>query len=522
MALNFGDLALLTAGDVAKMDTEARQKKIDDRLDELKENKAFYQRLAESRFATDEAAYQEELKSIRSLQSVYNEISEQGLDADAAADRIAIAKYGQSYLDAEYFQKNRMKNDIKKGFVEKEGGGFEFNHRGIMFDAPKIEDYYKGPEYWAKLADEIESGTRTKLGQQFSNLIGKDKKDVKPDDYLKNIEDMKRMEIKDDIAPEVYTSTGKFNSVADSEDFITTLIPSEKLLTDDNANFVISEYKNAISSANTNTQMKNIADGISSRLGEGLEEGLFEFADNGAVIGVNQNGQRVLEEAKILYNETVEEVFRLIYSKDGAKLSPFAASILGDIEGNFQKMGMDAINKVFFAKLDNQLAVYGPGGIDVGWSANNTTVAMIIPTDILKAAEENNISKDQLIKIASINEGYEYVNQEGETVKVDGLAIDKSTAKDTVKVRSIVQNYMRDYIKNVGVQEMKIADAFTVVEDGTALTFKKEIQIGDDKFLPGFQYKIDDILKLIERGDIRREDIPAELLAVIDKYLQSE
>ena len=91
MALNFGDLALLTAGDVAKMDTEARQKKIDDRLDELKENKAFYQRLAESRFATDEAAYQEELKSIRSLSSVYNEISEQGLDADAAADRIAIA-----------------------------------------------------------------------------------------------------------------------------------------------------------------------------------------------------------------------------------------------------------------------------------------------------------------------------------------------------------------------------------------------------------------------------------------------
>ena len=420
MALNFGDLALLTAGDVAKMDTEARQKKIDDRLDELKENKAFYQRLAESRFATDEAAYQEELKSIRSLQSVYNEISEQGLDADAAADRIAIAKYGQSYLDAEYFQKNRMKNDIKKEFVEKEGGGFEFNHRGIMFDAPKIEDYYKGPEYWAKLADEIESGTRTKLGQQFSNLIGKDKKDVKPDDYLKNIEDMKRMEIKDDIAPEVYTSTGKFNSVADSEDFITTLVPSEKLLTDANANFVISEYKNAISSANTNTQMKNIADGISSRLGEGLEEGLFKFED-GVIVGVNQNGQRVLEESKILYNETVEEVFRLIYSKDGAKLSPFAASILGDIEGNFQKMGMDAINKVFFAKLDNQLAVYGPGGIDVGWSANNTTVAMIIPTDILKAAEENNISKDQLIKIAAINEGYEYVNQEGETVKVDGL-----------------------------------------------------------------------------------------------------
>jgi len=521
MALNFGDLALLTAGDVAKMDTEARQKKIDDRLDELKENKAFYQRLAESRFATDEAAYQEELKSIRSLQSVYNEISEQGLDADAAADRIAIAKYGQSYLDAEYFQKNRMKNDIKKGFVEKEGGGFEFNHRGIMFDAPKIEDYYKGPEYWAKLADEIESGTRTKLGQQFSKLIGQDKKDVKPEDYLKNIEDMKRMEIKDDIAPEVYNSTGKFNSVADSENLITTLIPSEKLLTDKNAEFVVSEYKNAISSANTNTQMKNIADAISSRLGEGLEEGLFRF-DEGVVVGVNQNGERVLEESKILFNETVEEVFTLIYSENGAELSPFAASILGDIEGNFQKMGMDAINKVFFAKLDNQLAVYGKGGIDVAWSANNATVAMIIPTDILKAAEENNISKDQLIKIASINEGYEYVNQEGETVKVDGLAIDKATAKDTVKVRSIVQNYMRDYIKNVGVQEMKIADAFTVVEDGTALTFKKEIQIGDDKFLPGFQYKIEDILKLIERGDIRREDIPAELLAVIDKYLQSE
>ena len=35
-----------------------------------------------------------------------------------------------------------------------------------------------------------------------------------------------------------------------------------------------------------------------------------------------------------------------------------------------------------------------------------------------------------MVKIASINEGYEYVNQEGETVKVDGLAIDKATAKE--------------------------------------------------------------------------------------------
>ena len=37
---------------------------------------------------------------------------------------------------------------------------------------------------------------------------------------------------------------------------------------------------------------------------------------------------------------------------------------------------------------------------------------------------------------------------------------------------------MRDYINNVGVQEMKIADAFTVVEDdGTALTFKKKYKL---------------------------------------------
>ena len=84
-----------------------------------------------------------------------------------------------------------------------------------------------------------------------------------------------------------------------------------------------------------------------------------------------------------------------------------------------------------------------PGGIDVAWSANNTTVAMIIPTDILKAAEENNISKDQLIKVASINEGYSYVNAEGETVEVDGLEIDKATAKDTVKVRHSSKLYER-------------------------------------------------------------------------------
>ena len=47
MALNFGDLFLRVTGDVAQMDTEARQKKVDDRLDELKEQKAFYRRLAE-------------------------------------------------------------------------------------------------------------------------------------------------------------------------------------------------------------------------------------------------------------------------------------------------------------------------------------------------------------------------------------------------------------------------------------------------------------------------------------------
>ena len=32
MALNFGDLFLRVTGDVAQMDTEARQKKVDDRL----------------------------------------------------------------------------------------------------------------------------------------------------------------------------------------------------------------------------------------------------------------------------------------------------------------------------------------------------------------------------------------------------------------------------------------------------------------------------------------------------------
>jgi hypothetical protein len=233
MALNFGDLFLRVTGDVAQMDTEARQKKVDDRLDELKEQKAFYRRLAESRFANDEALYTDELKRIASVKSIYNDIAARGLNADDAALEIAT-KTIPDFGKLDYSIQTRYLSNIKSGFKENpDGEGFIFTHGGMNYDQPNIEDYYKGDEYWANLADDIEKGTKTKLGEQFSSLIGSKKKDIKPEAYLNSIENVKRMEVKEDIAPESYTSSGKLDTSANVYDAVATLTPSPSLRPDE-------------------------------------------------------------------------------------------------------------------------------------------------------------------------------------------------------------------------------------------------------------------------------------------------
>ena len=269
MALNFGDLFLRVTGDVAQMDTEARQKKVDDRLDELKEQKAFYRRLAESRFANDEALYTDELKRIASVKSIYNDIAARGLNADDAALEIAT-KTIPDFGKLDYSIQTRYLSNIKSGFKEKEGGGFTFTHGGMNFDKPNIEDYYKGDQYWANLADEIRTGTKTKLGEQFSSLIGQNKKDVKPDEYLNSIKDVKRMQIKDDIAPEEYTSSGKLDTSANVYDAVATLTPSPSLRPDERTK-LLNEYFQ-IATVNTSSNKESVANTLESFLpGEELK-----------------------------------------------------------------------------------------------------------------------------------------------------------------------------------------------------------------------------------------------------------
>ena len=498
MALNFGDLFLRVTGDVAQMDTEARQKKVDDRLDELKEQKAFYRRLAESRFANDEALYTDELKRIASVKSIYNDIAARGLNADDAALEIA-SKTIPDFGKLDYSIQTRYLSNIKSGFKENPNGeGFTFTHGGMNFDKPNIEDYYKGDQYWANLADEIRTGTKTKLGEQFSSLIGQNKKDVKPEEYLNSIKDVKRMQIKDDIAPEEYTSSGKLDTSANVYDAVATLTPSPSLRPDERKK-LLGEYFQ-IATVNTSSNKESVANTLESFLpGEELKD-YFTFTDGG-VIGKNQNAKVLLDQGLSIYNQSVREVFESIYAQGGSR------------EAQFTLFTPELIMETFKQNLSERLFFAPPGTIEVAGTPYDTEVVFILPADIVNSAKNKGISTGKLMEIVGEKGGY-IINEGEENEERVMFSAPKGSQKDTNILQSGINEYLKDYIKQAEGIDVSMSG---ITIRGDLVSFNQDLDLGGGVVVPKGPYNLQRFIEILEKENIPLDKLPKELREAIEQ-----
>ena len=240
MGLNFGDVALNLAAGAIDKDEKYRQEALEQRYKELADNKELYRALATTRYSKDLEKYYSETEKYDNLQGVYKQIQSanggKGMGKRQAAMMIigATPSLAFSYKNAaDEDAQNDIINSVMSGFkdtyrTETTGGGagspevtkevadgFTFSHSGLNLQAPDPEDYFQDPNYWGKLAKEIESGTQGPLQSQILKLLGKKPAEVD----LDQIEQKAGTTIKNDIDAIMYTSKNTSEGIVSDDDF---------------------------------------------------------------------------------------------------------------------------------------------------------------------------------------------------------------------------------------------------------------------------------------------------------------
>lgn len=177
-------LGYVAQGAVEK-DEQIRQEKLQARMEEMKENRAFYREQAKTRYAVDLAEYQEESKKVKGIQSALANIKSanggKGMGKyDAALTLIKADEKEMAFFNAlpdaqktaYVMQKTNTFEDITNDAGEVTG--FKVNYALPTLTSPQEADYRKGPEFWNDYAEEIRQGTDGPLSKQVKKLLGRE------------------------------------------------------------------------------------------------------------------------------------------------------------------------------------------------------------------------------------------------------------------------------------------------------------------------------------------------------------
>mgnify|MGYP003132850718 FL=1 len=185
MSMNFLEgLGYVAQGAIEK-DEQIRQEKLQSRMEEMKENRAFYREQAKTRYAVDLAEYQEESKKVKSIQAalanIKNSNGGKGMSKyDAALTLIKADEKEMAFFNAlpdasktpYVMQKTNTFEDILG--EDGEVTGFKVNYSLPTLTSPQEADYRKGTEFWNDYAEEIRQGTDGPLTRQVKKLLGKE------------------------------------------------------------------------------------------------------------------------------------------------------------------------------------------------------------------------------------------------------------------------------------------------------------------------------------------------------------
>ena len=495
MGLKWFDYVGHAAVGAMDKDAEIRKEQLDRRFKELDENKTMYRALATTRYSKDLDKFEEETKKYDTLKSVYADIENNNYDAYTAAMKILSAQDPDFKSLHEDIQQ-RMAKNVAKGFEKtydenQKEIGFKVYHDELNIQAPQRGDYFKGPEFWSKLSDEIRSGTVGPLQEQIIKLFGS--KHHPAEVNLGDNEAIKGTEIKDFIRENdaikkaYYTSknTDKTSGIGDGQiyafgDGTASDIPS-----------TLTNKYNSYTGVPSNDVVKAALSPINSMVKGDILRWVVN-QENGQV-EITGDGQDIYDQSEALLNQIVNERYFNIALADGYTRT--------DLIGNETAFSNAYLRESYKREWNSRVMQFSNKAIMGGGDVESLYV---IPAHIMGIGNSlyhsYGIQKGDLEKHIQ-----EWIQNEEGTIAVLRPQID-----------AIVQEYIQKNKVDVSVSGVSWN------ADDKTIDIRKGYYSSDnekDKFLSnGGKLTIDSITKALEND----EYVPLEILEIYNKHIEEQ
>jgi hypothetical protein len=495
MGLKWFDYVGHAAVGAMDKDAEIRKEQLDRRFKELDENKTMYRALATTRYSKDLDKFEEETKKYDALKSVYANIENNNYHPNTAA-RMILSAQDSNFKSYDKETQDTMAENVAAGFEkvyegegeDKKEVGFKVYHDELNIQAPQRGDYFKGPDFWSKLSDEIRSGTVGPLQEQIIKLFGS--KHHPAEVNLGDNEAIKGTEIKNfikenDVNKKAYYTSKNVGGV-DGFDFADFEKNNEKWVTD---------YKNLIKdvewgSINANDNFLNFLTQLD--LEGATTEANFEFKDNDIVIK-NLSGDKANNARAII------ATYKSIYNSAIASIDPRLLAMQGvarvDLPG---KVNRAEINKTVRQLFEHR-----------GWSENFDTLALFDEKDFIgylstnivdlkgnitlpdgKIIKSNDLKKESNILI----QYQQFLKDEAEELlKEKGNNAEKMGGNKLVNAMNIIQTQMRDsdnneylkkFLSNLNL-DLKDTDSSSTESSSETTTTTNKIKVVTEKGVQG-------------------------------------
>ena len=361
MSMNFLEgLGYIAQGAIEK-DNEIRKEKLQDRMEELKENRALYREIAKTRYATDLATYQEESKNAKKIEAVLANIKKDNPHIDVATMALIKAddKTYADYLATDIKKRDDFALNFQNTYFKTDENGYSVNYPTLGLNMPKESDYFKGSDFWQKYSEEIQSNTSGPLTAQVKKLLGKEPDAtgvVKEDLNVKGTNLYSDLSTSGDASS---TNTEKTNFVAGSgQTFFYDLDNKEEEVI---FNSITKSFEKMLTPS---TKDKTVARYLVAKGGDYTEN------ENGTIT-VTGDGANYFNDASNLYEEFAKKI------ENNIKYAGNVISGKHDVYANSR-----TVNSLFETALDNRTIKLKNTSLLGGGEINSN---YIIPTSIIGA-----------------------------------------------------------------------------------------------------------------------------------------
>ena len=452
MGLKWFDYVGHAAVGAMDKDAEIRKEQLDRRFKELDENKTMYRALASTRYSKDLNKFEEETKKYDSLKSVYANIENNNYDSHTAAMMILSAQ-DSNFKNYDKELQDKMAKNVAAGFEkvyegegeDKKEVGFKVYHDELNIQAPQRGDYFKGPDFWSKLSDEIRSGTVGPLQEQIIKLFGS--KHHPAEVNLGDNEAIKGTEIKNfikenDVNKKAYYTSKNVGGV-DGFDFADFEKNNEKWVSDHKALIKDVEWGSLTSKDNFINFLSQLD------LQGATTEANFEFKDNDIVIK-NLSGDKANNARAII------ATYKSIYNSAIASIDPRLLAMQGVARVDLPKIINRAeINKTV-RQLFNQRSWSEKFDGSAVWGGDEQDFIGYLSTNIVDLNGNITLPNGKTIKANDLKDKSNILKQYQKFLKDEAAELLKEKNNNAVKMKgnatvnamNIIQTQMRDSDNN--------------------------------------------------------------------------